>query len=134
MTGIYDRPDLWIYNSSKLQLIISLIMKNNEWKICLKCNCKNASLEKISFHCGQCKKKKEEKSSNSMMHLSTISLIRALLENLLIRICIRLMLKKSAYFCDLLFNCKSYLVAVELRYYVVSCALELLCTLERNPF
>ena len=57
----------------------------------------------------------EEKSSNSMMHLSTISLIRALLENLLIRICIRLMLKKSAYFCDLLFNCKGYLVAVELR-------------------
>ena len=59
----------------------------------------------------------EEKSSNSMMHLSTISLIRALLENLLIRILMYKtdVKKKSAYFCDLLFNCKGYLVAVELR-------------------
>ena len=80
-----------------------------------KCNCKNAYLEKISSHCGQCKKKKEEKSSNSMMHLSTISLIRALLENLQPLGYIRWMLKKSAYFCDLVFNCKGYLVAVELR-------------------
>lgn len=132
MTGIYDRPDLWIYNSSKLRLIISLIMKNNEWKICLKCNCKNASLEKISFHCGQCKKKKEEKSSNSMMHLSTISLIRALLENLLIRICIRLMLKKICIFLWFAFQLQG--LSSSCGTAVVSCALELLCTLERNPF
>ena len=128
MTGIYDRPDLRIYNSAKSRLI----MKNNKCKIFWKCNCKNASLKKISSHCGQCKKKKEEKSSNSMMHLSTISLIRALLENLLIRICIRLMLKKICIFLWFAFQLQG--LSSSCGTAVVSCALELLSTLERNLF
>ena len=94
------------------------IMKNNGWKISWKSSCikKEYFFRKNFIPLWSMQgEKEEEKSSNSMMHLSTISLIRALLENLPPLGYIRLMLKKSAYFCDLLFNCKGYLVAVELR-------------------